>query len=230
MNHTLTCLLALLLALPAALHAAEPRPDQSSAPAPERTADPRPNLVFVFSDQQSSDMLGCYGNKQVISPNLDRLAAQGVRFNHCISSAPICTPYRGMLLSGQHPLRNGAFENDVRMLPGDGKYFGEVLRDNGYRLGYYGKWHLYGGDRDRPVPPGPYRYGFDHEFVINNCTLDYDKERAYLLGRQRQETTLRRLGALRPDPAGHAVHRPARGEALRLVPLLASAAQLGRRT
>ena len=179
MNHILTRLLALLLALQAALHAAEPRPDHSSAPAPDRAADPRPNLVFVFSDQQSSDMLGCYGNKQVISPNLDRLADQGVRFNHCISSAPICTPYRGMLLSGQHPLRNGAFENDVRMVPGDGRYFGEVLRDNGYRLGYYGKWHLYGGDRNRPVPSGPYRYGFDHEFVINNCTLDYNKEHAF---------------------------------------------------
>ena len=74
MKHRLMFITLLLLALPAALHVAEPRPDQSSAPAPDRAADPRPNLVFVFSDQQSSDMLGCYGNKQVISPNLDRLA------------------------------------------------------------------------------------------------------------------------------------------------------------
>ena len=139
----------------------------------------RPNLVFVFSDQQSWDMLGCYGNPDVISPNLDRLAEQGVRFNHCISSSPICTPYRAMLLSGQHTLRNGAIGNDIRMLPGKGNYFAEVLRDHGYRTGYYGKWHLYGGDRNRPIPPGPYRYGFDHEFLSNNCTLVYDKERAY---------------------------------------------------
>jgi arylsulfatase A-like enzyme len=153
----------------------------SSAPAvgPVPTTGQRPNLVFVFSDQQSWDMMGCYGNAQVKTPNLDRLAAQGVRFNHCISNAPICTPYRGLLLSGQHPLKSGAFENDVRMLPGEGKYFGEVLRDQGYRMGYYGKWHLYGGNRDRPVPPGPYRYGFDHEFLTNNCTLVYDAERAY---------------------------------------------------
>ena len=153
----------------------------SSAPAvgPVPTTGQRPNLVFVFSDQQSWDMLGCYGNSQDKTPNLDRLAAQGVRFNHCISNAPICTPYRGLLLSGQHPLKSGAFENDVRMLPGEGKYFGEVLRDQGYRLGYYGKWHLYGGDRVRPVPAGPYRYGFDHEFLTNNCTLVYDQARAY---------------------------------------------------
>ena len=91
----------------------------SSAPAvgPVPTTGQRPNLVFVFSDQQSWDMLGCYGNSQDKTPNLDRLAAQGVRFNHCISNAPICTPYRGLLLSGQHPLKSGAFENDVRMLP-----------------------------------------------------------------------------------------------------------------
>src|SRR3712207_4147517 len=93
----------------------------------------RPNLLFVFSDQQSSDMLGCYGNRQIVTPRLDRFAAEGVRFNHCIANSPLCTPYRGLLLSGQHTLWNGALENDVRMLAGDRNYFGEVLRDAGYR-------------------------------------------------------------------------------------------------
>jgi arylsulfatase A-like enzyme len=139
----------------------------------------RPNLLFVFSDQQSSDTLGCYGNRQAVTPNLDRFAAQAVRFNHCISNSPLCTPYRGLLLSGQHSLFNGALENDVRMLPGRGKYFGEVLRDAGYRTGYVGKWHLYGGNRNRPIPPGPDRYGFDHTFLSNNCTVIFDAERAY---------------------------------------------------
>lgn len=125
-------------------------------------------------------MLGCYGNRQIITPNLDRLASQGVRFNHCIANSPLCTPFRGLLLSGQHPLRTGAFENDFRMLAGDGgNYFGEVLRDSGYRTGYVGKWHLYGGDRVRPIPAGPYRYGFDHRFLSNNCTVVFDAERAY---------------------------------------------------
>lgn len=147
----------------------------------------RPNLVFVFSDQQSFDMLGCYGNADIKTPNLDRLAACGVRFLHCVSNSPVCTPYRGMLLSGQHPLNQGAFQNDLQMLPSGagesvahrGKYFAEVLRDAGYHTGYYGKWHLYGGDRDRGIPPGPLRYGFDHEFLVNNCTLVYDAGRAY---------------------------------------------------
>ncbi|MCF7818025.1 MAG: sulfatase [Kiritimatiellales bacterium] len=141
--------------------------------------DSRPNLVFVFSDQQSWDMLGCYGNRDIKTPNLDRFSREGVRFSHCISTSPVCTPYRGILLSGQHPLRTGAFENDLQMRPGNGKYFAEVLRDAGYRTGYFGKWHLYGGDRNRGIPPGPFRYGFDDEFLSNNCTLVFDAARAY---------------------------------------------------
>lgn len=150
-------------------------PALAAHPSPEG----RPNLVYVFSDQQSWDMLGCYGNKDLITPHFDRLADEGVRFNYCISNYPLCTPYRGLLMSSQHPLRTGAMQNDLQMLPGNGKYFGEVLRDAGYHTGYYGKWHLYGGDRVRPIPPGPYRYGFDHEFLSNNCTLRFGKELAY---------------------------------------------------
>jgi len=67
-----------------------------AADKPEGKPPRKPNLVFVFSDQQSSDMLGCYGNPDLITPNLDRLAAQGVRFNHCISNSPLCTPYRAI--------------------------------------------------------------------------------------------------------------------------------------
>ncbi len=125
--------------------------------AAQKPGGSRPNLVFLFSDQQSWDMLGCYGNTQIITPNVDRLAGEGVRFTRCISNSPVCTPYRGVLLSGQHPLWTGALGNDLQMVSGNGKYFGEVLRDAGYRMGYFGKWHLYGGDRVRPIPAGAYR-------------------------------------------------------------------------
>lgn len=145
-----------------------------NAYAAEGEGGSKPNLLFVFTDQQSFDMLGCYGNDQIQTPNLDRLAKEGVRFEYCISSNPVCTPMRGMLLSGQHPLKNGAFSNDIAMFPGKGQYFGEVMGDNGYRTGYVGKWHLYGGNRDRAIPAGPYRYGFDDVFLSNNCALNYD--------------------------------------------------------
>lgn len=150
----------------------------------------KPNLIFVFSDQQSSDMLGCYGNRDIITPNLDRMAREGVRFNHCVSNSPVCTPYRGILLSGQHSLYNGAFANDLQMLPGNGNYLGEVLRDGGYHTGYYGKWHLYGGERVRGIPPGPCRYGFDDEFLSNNCTTLYDAKRAYYWSQDGKEKIL----------------------------------------
>lgn len=157
---------------------------------PAAGAEPRPNLVFVFSDQQSWDMLGCYGNRDIKTPVFDRFAAEGVRFNHCVSNSPVCTPFRGMLLSGRHSLHNGAISNDIRMLPGNGTSFAEVLRDAGYRTGYYGKWHLYGGDRVRGIPPGPFRYGFDHEFLSNNCTLFYDAARAYYWSQDGRERKL----------------------------------------
>ncbi len=144
-----------------------------------KTSKNRPNLLFMFSDQQSRDMLGCYGNPQIITPNIDALAAQGIRFNHCVSSCPVCTPHRGMLLSGQHPLHNGAMINDMQMLPGNGNYLAEVLRDAGYRTGYIGKWHLYGGIRERGIPPGPLRYGFDHEFFSNNCDCNFAADDAF---------------------------------------------------
>ena len=133
----------------------------------------KPNLVFIFSDQQSFDMLGSYGNKQIKTPNLDKFSEQGLRFTHCFSNSPICTPYRGMLMSGQHPLYNGAFFNDMPLIPGKGKKFAEVLRDAGYNTAYVGKWHLQGGDRDRPIPRGEMRYGFDELFATNNCHVDY---------------------------------------------------------
>lgn len=133
----------------------------------------KPNLLFVFSDQQTFDMVGCYGNKQIITPNIDKLASEGLRFEHCFSNSPICTPFRGMLMSGQYSLYNGCFQNDEPLIPGNGKKFAEVLRDDGYYTGYIGKWHLLGGDRNRPIPAGPLRYGFDHVFYSNNCHVDF---------------------------------------------------------
>lgn len=139
----------------------------------------RPNLLFIFSDQQSYDMLGCYGNEQIITPNIDRFCSEGIRFNQCISNSPVCTPYRGSLMSGQHPLTCGTFNNDVQLLPGNGNYFAEVMHDAGYRTGYIGKWHIMGGRRDKPVPPGPLRYGFDDMFYTDNCTEEFRANESY---------------------------------------------------
>ena len=132
-----------------------------------------PNLVFVFTDQQSYDMLGCYGNRQIVTPNLDGFARQGIRFTCCFSNSPVSTPFRGMLMTGRHPLYNGAFANDKPLIPGHGKKFAEVLADAGYVTAYVGKWHLLGGDRNRPVPEDM-RYGFGPTFYTNNCHVNFN--------------------------------------------------------
>ncbi len=139
----------------------------------------KPNLLFIFSDQQARDMVGCYGNRDILTPNLDNFASEGVKFQECISSSPVCTPYRGMLMSGQHSLYNGAIYNDIPLLADNGKYFGHVLRDAGYKMGYIGKWHILGGDRNRPVPPGKMRYGFDGVFLSDNCHVDFRPFKCY---------------------------------------------------
>ena len=141
----------------------------------------QPNILFVLTDQQSHDMLGCAGNSQIKTPNLDAFANQGIRFEHAVSNSPVCTPYRSMLLSGRHPLHNNCFDNDRRLLNEEeiGPGIGHVLRDAGYKMGYVGKWHLYGGDRDRPIPKGSERHGFDDLFLSNNCHVNYHPDHSY---------------------------------------------------
>jgi arylsulfatase A-like enzyme len=153
------------------------RPDNLFAEQPG--IKKKPNLLFIFSDQHSRDMVGCYGNRDLLTINLDNFAGEGVKFENCISSSPLCTPFRGMLMSGQHSLYNGAVYNDVPLLANNGKYFGHVLQDAGYKMGYIGKWHLYGGERNRPIPPGKMRYGFDGTFLSDNCHVGFKPNECY---------------------------------------------------
>lgn len=146
--------------------------------AEEKTTSIRPNLLIVLSDQHSYDMLGAYGNEQIITPNLDQFAKEGIRFNNAFSNQPVCTPFRGMLMSGIHPLKNGAFTNDVPLLPDKSQLLGEILKEKGYQTAYIGKWHLLGGDRDRPIPKGKMRYGFD-TLLTNNCHVDFRPGKAF---------------------------------------------------
>lgn len=92
-----------------------------------------PNLLFVFSDQQSFDMLGCAGHLRIKTPNIDAFAAEGVRFEHAVANCPLCPPCRSMLISGRHPLYNNCFENDRRLFTDEeiGPRIGHVLRDAG---------------------------------------------------------------------------------------------------
>ena len=103
----------------------------------------KPNVIFVFADQLRSQALGCYGDKQAKTPNIDRLASQGTRFTNAISTWPVCSPYRAMLLTGRYPMSNGVIENNYPLWDGQ-KTIATELKAQGYATGYIGKWHLNG--------------------------------------------------------------------------------------
>jgi arylsulfatase A-like enzyme len=130
-----------------------------------------PNILFVFADQMRAEAAGYSGNTGVLTPNMDRLAADGCAFSNCIAGTPVCTPWRACFLTGQYPLTHGLFLNDLR-LPTDRPTLGTVLKEAGYRTGYIGKWHLDGNERAGFTPPGPRRQGFDF-WAVGNCTHNY---------------------------------------------------------
>lgn len=102
------------------------------------------NIVLVLTDTTNRHHMGCYGCGAAVTPTLDRLAAEGVRFDCSYSSSPVCTPARGCIFSGVHAPTNGAWYNDATPYS-NVLTMGEVFADAGYRVGYSGKWHLDGG-------------------------------------------------------------------------------------
>lgn len=128
----------------------------------------RPNVLFVTADQLRAQALGCMGNRQVKTPNFDRLASHGILFTHAISNFPVCTPARAMWLTGRYPTSTGVISNDIQLPPKE-ITSAEVLKEMDYKTGYIGKWHLDGPDRKGFTPPGPRRQGFDYWAAANIC-------------------------------------------------------------
>ncbi|MHC4440166.1 MAG: sulfatase-like hydrolase/transferase, partial [Planctomycetota bacterium] len=125
----------------------------------------RPNLVFMFPDQFRRQAIGFMKEDPVITPRLDEFAAESLVLTDAVSSFPVCSPFRAQLFTGKYPVSNGVTTNcnsskDV-MLKKSQRCLSDILFDNGYCLGYLGKWHLdkphepyVGRRRGRPGGPG----------------------------------------------------------------------------
>jgi arylsulfatase A-like enzyme len=126
---------------------------------PSLAADPpkKPNVIYVFADQLRSQALGCYGDKQAITPNIDKLASEGALFTNAISTWPVCSPFRGMLMTGCYPMTNGVVANNFPIWDGQ-TCIADVFKSQGYKTAYIGKWHL-NGNMGRPK--GKRKLGFD---------------------------------------------------------------------
>jgi len=136
----------------------------------------RPNLVFIFADQWRAQATGYAGNKDVKTPNLDRLAKESINFNNAVSGCPVCSPYRASLMTGQYWLTHGIFYNDKSLDP-VAVTIGKVYRRSGYETGYLGKWHIDGHGRDAFIPRER-RQGFDF-WKVCECTHNYNHSLYY---------------------------------------------------
>jgi arylsulfatase A-like enzyme len=140
------------------------------AARPSAAAD-RPNIIVVLSDDMGRGDLGCYGGNVAPTPNIDRLAAEGIRFTSYYSASPICSPSRAGLITGQFPARwritsflqtragnRGCEQADF--LDPAAPSLPRQLKAAGYATAHFGKWHL-GGGRDVVDPPKFSAYGYD---------------------------------------------------------------------
>ena len=109
----------------------------------------KPNILIIYCDQLAAWTLGCYGGNEIGTPNIDRLAEEGVVMTNFYANTPVSTPSRGCFMSGLYPTEHGAFKNAMQIRQ-DIPTFASELRDAGYVTGYAGKWHLDGS----PKRPG----------------------------------------------------------------------------
>jgi arylsulfatase A-like enzyme len=134
----------------------------------------RPNVVLIYADDLGYGDVGCYGATKVRTPNIDALAARGLRFTNAHAPAATCTPSRYALLTGEYAWRRegtSILNGDANLIVEPGRTtLASIMKSAGYATGAVGKWHLGLGagaiDWNGEIRPGPYEIGFDYSFLI----------------------------------------------------------------
>lgn len=127
----------------------------------------KPNILLLFSDQHNADFMGCAGYPNLITPNLDKLARDGVRFTRTYCQDGICVPSRSSMMTGQYPRTTGVLENSDRAYNVEQLHpLYHLLKENGYITGCFGKQHL----------PGGMKRGFDHSATTIGARSDPSDE------------------------------------------------------
>ncbi len=150
---------------------------------------PTPNVIFFFTDQQRFDTAGVHGNPLDLTPNFDRMAANGTHLYNAFTPQPVCGPARAVLQTGLYATRTGCWQNGVALPPGQktlAHYFGAA----GYATAYIGKWHLADFGCEGPVPYAQ-RGGYQTWLASNTLEFTSDAYRTSLF-----------------DDQGHEVHLP----------------------
>ena len=139
------------------------------------TRTSRPNMIVILADDLGYGDVGCYGAKSIPTPNIDRLAAEGIRFTSGYCSASTCTPTRYSLLTGKYAFRQKgtgvAPPNSPSIIPAGTPTVASILKEAGYKTAVIGKWHLglggpKGPDWNGQIRPGPLDFGFDNCFLM----------------------------------------------------------------
>src|SRR5262245_45733582 len=158
----------------------------ASALAAPAVAAERPNIVFILADDLGYTDVAVYGSRYYETPNIDRMAAQGMRFTHGYTAGPNCQPTRAALMSGQYGARTGVYTvggidrfewqtrplrpaDNVTELPASKVIVARALKDAGYATAMFGKWHL--GEKG-DFHPG--RRGFDEAIVSMGKHFDFN--------------------------------------------------------
>jgi arylsulfatase A-like enzyme len=143
----------------------------------------QPNIILIMADDMGYGDVAYYGNEYAVTPNLDQMAKEGIRFDRFYSGGPVCSPTRGSCLTGRHPRRYGIDHANRGYMKPEELTIAEVLREQGYRTGHFGKWHVgtltteikdgnRGGSPHHYSPP--WMNGFDVCFSTESKVPTYD--------------------------------------------------------